>query len=476
MDIKEILGNVNSIDQKINALKKRTVFVPLWSSLIENYEPSNHKVLTDTLSLKDKENGEKSARISIGLEKLLANRINQFTFAIPVKRQYNIPSNDAQSAIITAIENIYNTAHIDSMNYKRGIAYYAACEMFTIWYTVKRENTIYGFPCKYKLKCKTYSPMDGVHLYPIIDELDDMVAMSFEYDKQVSETEVVTIFETFTSDRHFIWKKNNQGNTWEETTAQVMDDGTIESGEEIIINKIPGVYLWRPAPVYAGLGNIRHELEYNLSRNSNVIAYNAAPIVKVKGGIVGKEKKGESNRIWRVESDGDISYVSWNQSQEAVNNQTSTLLKLYWMLSQMPDISFDNMKGLGNIGYDARQTLLTDARLKINEESGAWKECFEREFNVIKAFLKQMNNAWANELDNITCEHIITPYVPQDENYDINIRMKANGGMPVESQLESIVKLGQSKDPISTLKEIRKDQAASAFAQQVAFNIGEQTM
>ena len=476
MDIKEILGNVNSIDQKINALKKRTVFVPLWSSLIENYEPSNHKVLTDTLSLKDKENGEKSARISIGLEKLLANRINQFTFAIPVKRQYNIPSNDAQSAIITAIENIYNTAHIDSMNYKRGIAYYAACEMFTIWYTVKRENTIYGFPCKYKLKCKTYSPMDGVHLYPIIDELDDMVAMSFEYDKQVSETEVVTIFETFTSDRHFIWKKKNQGNTWEETTAQVMDDGTIESGEEIIINKIPGVYLWRPAPVYAGLGNIRHELEYNLSRNSNVIAYNAAPIVKVKGGIVGKEKKGESNRIWRVESDGDISYVSWNQSQEAVNNQTSTLLKLYWMLSQMPDISFDNMKGLGNIGYDARQTLLTDARLKINEESGAWKECFEREFNVIKAFLKQMNNAWANELDNITCEHIITPYVPQDENYDINIRMKANGGMPVESQLESIVKLGQSKNPISTLKEIRKDQAASAFAQQVAFNIGEQTM
>ena len=476
MDIKEILGNVNSIDQKINALKKRTVFVPLWSSLIENYEPSNHKVLTDTLSLKDKENGEKSARISIGLEKLLANRINQFTFAIPVKRQYNIPSNDAQSAIITAIENIYNTAHIDSMNYKRGIAYYAACEVFTIWYTVKRENTIYGFPCKYKLKCKTYSPMDGVHLYPIIDELDDMVAMSFEYDKQVSETEVVTIFETFTSDRHFIWKKNNQGNTWEETTAQVMDDGTIESGEEIIINKIPGVYLWRPAPVYAGLGNIRHELEYNLSRNSNVIAYNAAPIVKVKGGIVGKEKKGESNRIWRVESDGDISYVSWNQSQEAVNNQTSTLLKLYWMLSQIPDISFDNMKGLGNIGYDARQTLLTDARLKINEESGAWKECFEREFNVIKAFLKQMNNAWANELDNITCEHIITPYVPQDENYDINIRMKANGGMPVESQLESIVKLGRSKDPISTLKEIRKDQAASAFAQQVAFNIGEQTM
>lgn len=476
MNVKEILDPNKSIDTKINELKKRTVLVPLWSTLLETYEPTNHPVLTDTLSLKDKDNGEKSARISIGLEKLLVNRINQFTFAIPVKRKYNTPSNDTQSTIITAIEKIYDAAHIDSMNFKRGVAYYAACEMFTIWYTVKRDNTIYGFPCKYKLKCKTYSPMDGVRLYPIIDEYDDMVAMSFEYDKVVSDIETITIFETFTADRHYVWKKDNQGNTWEESTAQVMDDGTIESGEEIIINKIPGVYLWRPRPVYFGLRNIRHELEYNVSRNSNVIAYNAAPIVKVKGGIVGKEKKGESNRIWRVENDGDISYVSWNQSQDAVRNQTDTLLKLYWMLSQMPDISFDNMKGLGNIGYDARQTMLTDARLKINEEAGAWKECFEREFNVIKAFLKQMNNAWANEIDNITCEHVITPYVPQDESNDISIRMKANGGMPVESQLESIIKLGQSKDAKATLEQIREQQAASALAQQVAFNIGEQTI
>lgn len=476
MDIKEILGNTNSIDQKINALKKRTICVPLWSVLLKTYETSNHEVLTDTISLKDKENGEKSSRIAIGLDKLLASRFNQFTFAIPVKREYNKPSNDTQTAIISAIEKIYENAHIDTMNFKRGIAYYAACEMFTIWYTVKRENTIYGFPCKYKLKCKTFSPMDRVCLYPIIDEHDDMIAMSFEYDKKVSDTKTITIFETYTEDRHFVWEKDNQGNSWEEKTAHIKEDGTVESGEQIIINKIPGVYLWRPFPVYDGLGGIRHELEYSLSRNGNVISYNSAPIVKVKGGIIGKEKKGESSRIWRVESDGDISYVSWNQSQDAVINQTNTLLKLYWMLSQMPDISFDNMKGLGNIGYDARQTLFTEARLKIIEESGAWKECFEREFNVIKAFLKQMNQSWANEIDNITCKHIITPYVPEDENNSINVRMKANGGLPVESQLESIIKLGQSKDPISTLKEIRKDQAASAFAQQVAFNIGEQTM
>lgn len=474
MDIKEIFDSAKSIDQKINALKERTVTVPLWSTLLNIYEQSCHEILTDTIGLKDKKNGEKSARISIGLEKLLVNRYCQFTFAINVKRQYAVVQNETQKKIQTAIEKIYDNAHINTANFKRGTAYYAACEFFTIWYTVKRENDIYGFHSKYKLKCKTYSPMDGVHLYPIIDEHDDMIAMSIEYDKKINDTKTITIFETYTADRHYVWKKDNQGNTWEETTAQVMDDGTIESGEEIVINKIPGIYMSRPQPVYVGLKDIRKELEYSVSRNSNVIAYNAAPIIKIKGGIVGTERKGEEQRVWRVENDGDISYVSWNQAQEAYNNQNSILLKLYWMLGQMPDISFDNMKGLGNIGYDARQTLLTDARLKVNEESGAWKEGFEREFNVIKAFLKQMNASWANEIDNVICDHIITPYVPEDESNDINIRMKANGGKPVESQLESIYKLGKSKDPQETMDQMRKEQAAEALAQQVAFNIGEQ--
>ena len=52
MEIKEILSSTNSIDYKINALRKRTVHVPLWSTLLEKYEPSNHEVVNDTLSLK----------------------------------------------------------------------------------------------------------------------------------------------------------------------------------------------------------------------------------------------------------------------------------------------------------------------------------------------------------------------------------------------------------------------------------------
>ena len=456
-------------------LKNKSVPVPNWGELVNEYEPSLHEVTKDHVNLKDKKNGtEKSARISLGLEKLLSSRMSEFTFSIPVKRIYHYPDdNGVYKDIQAAIEKIYENNHIGTVNLKRGLAYYAACEVFTIWYTVKKENALYGFPCNYKLKCKTYSPMDGVKLYPLIDELDDMQAMSFEYRKKVGD-KVITYFETYTENRHYVWRQGMDGNNWEELTAQVGDNDETTNGEEIVIGKIPGAYVWRLQPVYHGLSTLRNEIEYTLSRNSNVIAYNAAPVLKISGGIQGMEDKGESRRIYRVENGGDVSYVSWSQAIEAIKYHVDTMLKLYWMQSQMPDISFENMKGLGNIGYDARQTLLTDAHLKIGYEAGAWQEFFEREFNVIKAFLAQINGKWKPYLDNVTCEHIITPFIQNDELADINKRMKANGGKPIESQLESIIKFGQSTDPNETLEQIQKETKAENTARATAFSMQNQ--
>ena len=128
----------------------------------------------------------------------------------------------------------------------------------------------------------------------------------------------------------------------------------------------------------------------------------------------------------------------------------------------MPDISFDNMKSLGNIGYDARKMLLTDSHLKIGEESGPWLEFLQRECNVIKAFLKKLNVRWADEVDNVGVEHVITPFIMEDEAAQIDMHMKANGGKPVESQRESIQRIGKSADVDQTMKEIQADEALIA--------------
>ena len=411
-EINQIL-TAGSVDVIIEALKRKSVCVPSWDKLIKDYEPKEHEIVTDTVTRKNKVKTdgsvEKASRIYLGLEKLLTRRMTEFTFAIPVKRVYhNIEDNETRQSIAKAIEAIYKYARIDAENIRRGNAYYAACEICTIWYAVEKPNSLYGFRSKFKLKCNTYSPMDGVSLYPLFDERGDMLAMSLEYTKKILDKEI-TYFETYTANKHYKWKQENN-RSWEEVT-----------NEPIVLMKIPAIYAYRDSAIYADLSYIRKEIEYTLSRNSDVIAYNSAPILKVAGGMQGKEDKGESRRVFRVENGGDVSYVSWAQSIEALKYHVETLTNSFWSQSQMLD----------------------------------------RESSIVKAFLSLMNVQWKEEIDNVDVENIITPFIQNDEKNEIEKLTTANGGKPILSQLESIKALGYSNDPEATLKQIQEEEAVA---------------
>ena len=252
----EELFSLNDVSEIIGKLKERSIYVPSWSKLIIEYEPSLHEIVEDKTGRRDKilPGGivEKAARIPIGLEKLLTRRISEFTVSIPVKRIYSYDKNDGTlKSIAKAIEKIYTNAHIDAENMKRAKCYYASCEMFTLWYTQRKKNNLYGFESEYKLKCRTFSPMDGVHIYPLFDEYEDLLALSFEYDKKVADT-TITFFETFTSTHHYKWNSSSEDNTngWQLITS-----------DEISIEKIPAIYWYRHEPCWEGLKPIRENIE-----------------------------------------------------------------------------------------------------------------------------------------------------------------------------------------------------------------------
>jgi len=287
--------------------------------------------------------------------------------------------------------------------------------------------------------------------FPYFDDADDMTAMSFRYKKRIRNQRRL-FFETYTAYRHYKWMQGDDG--WEEVV-----------NEEIRIGKIPCIYVTRPEAIYQDLSEIREDIEYTLSRNSDVIAYNAAPLLKIVGDLRGREEKGESQRVYRMDEGGDIAYVAWEQAIEALSYQVKTEVDLFWSQGQMPDISFQQMKELGDIGYDARQTLFMDAHLKIGDEEGAWTEAFEREANVIKAFLKLMKVEWGAEIDNVEVEHVITPFIQRNEEAEINKWTKANGGKPVISQQESIQLAGLSADPARTMQLISEEQERESAGQ-----------
>ncbi|MFV0536813.1 MAG: phage portal protein [Dysgonomonas sp.] len=471
MELNEIFEKNRNIADIISDLKEKSVIVIPWSKLVREYDPSKHEIMTDKVTRKDKVRPdgslEKVARVTYGMQRISTRRMTQMAFSIPVKRNYDTGEDTVKKAIAVAIEKIYKKARIDAINTKRMHAYFAACEILSIWYAVKSENEDYGFKSKYKLRCMSFSPMDAkfsrieqANLYPLMQG-QDMLAMSMEYYK-IEKKRKILYFETYIANKHYLWKLADSG--WEE----------VSHPEDIVILKIPGSYLWRPLPIWEDATNNTKEIEYALSRESDIIRKNSAPIVKIAGKLAnGKTAEDVAREVYQLEGTGDISYVTWQQQVEALKFYTETLKKNTEEELQLPNLSLENTKGLGALSGEARKTLLTDGHLKVGDESGDIIEFLDRECNIIKAFLEQMNTQWRGKTASVDVEHVITPFIQNDEMNDIEKNTKATGGKAIASRRTAVKRLGwvDENEIKNEIEQIEKEEAEQ-YAGDV-FEIGE---
>ena len=101
--------------------------------------------------------------------------------------------------------------------------------------------------------------------------------------------------------------------------------------------------------------------------------------------------------------------------------------------------------------------IFIDAQLKVKEEAGRLLEMFDREVNVVRAFLHVMlPSDYAEAIDALEIECEITPFTINDERERIENIVTACGGKPIASQQQGIALLGWSDDVDKTLEEIRQ--------------------
>lgn len=455
MEIKKLLSETDQ-DKVVEKLKSTKVDIMKWSQIEAEYNPQLHPIVTDPKLRKQKK--DRVAKITYGLQKLATRRMTQMAFSIPVNRIYNIGKDETRKAQAYAIEQIYKTARINSHNMKRFHAFFAACEICTVWFPVKGEaHSKYGFETKYEIRCKTFSPMSKkfsklgqANLYPLFDDDGKLIAISFEY-SILKEGNEVSHFLTYYQGGQRKWENIN--NKWVVTTYK----------EELPIKKIPAIYLNRPIPIWEDTSENITEIELTLSQERDIIKKNSAPLVKITGKLVGDNKRDSDSprEVYQLEGDGDVAYVTWDQQIEAMKFMVDTLKQNIEEELQLPNLSLENVKGLGAMSGEARKTLLTDAHLKVGEESGDIIEMLEREFNVIKHFLSLIKPDWKDSLESLECEHVITPFIQNDEAATIDKYIKATGGKAIMSQRTAITQSGLVDDADDELELIKKEDEAN---------------
>lgn len=458
MTIEEILNSENSAESKIAALKEKTIVVPVWSGrfgLVQQFDPTKHPVMNKQKypDIVTDEGIEYVTRVTCDLQRLATKRMTELVTGIPPKRVYT-PNNDRQKHIAAYIESIYDRNRINSVNNERLNMLFAGCEVFTLWYAIEERNTLYGFSSPLKLRCRNFSPMLGDELYPLFDEYGDMIAMSVGYTRKKGR-KYVQYFDTYTADKHIKWSNENGG--WAEV-----------ENENITLGKIPGVYAWRPTPIWEDTSKTVYEIEWTLSRNGNYLRQNSKPIFIVfadEAISYGDEKSPnrEFRSVMQYPQNGRAEYVTWAQAVENLKFYVEQLRDLFFTQLQLPDWSYGKMSQQALSG-ESRKQMFIDAQLKVKDESGRLIEFFDREMNVVKAFAKIMlGEGYAADIDALKVETLITPFAITDEKDTINNLMAANGGEPIMSQRESIELFGHSDDVDKTLQEIAEQNKRDVF-------------
>ena len=175
-----------SVGEQVAFLQKKGISLPSWSDLDKVYDSEKHPVVTDSGYTDIVKNGktDKVTRITSDLPRLAVKRMTELIAGIPIKRVYHF-DNESEEEIEASkyIENLFQRNRIDSVNIERLNYLYASCEVLTLWYMTKSEqpHKMYGFDTTYKLRCRTFSPMNNDTLYPKFNEEGDCIALSVAY-------------------------------------------------------------------------------------------------------------------------------------------------------------------------------------------------------------------------------------------------------------------------------------------------------
>ena len=456
--INEIIRKERPAGQIIGDLQQKTISVPSWGELEKEYNPKQHPVYNKKEYADKCRKGkwERMTRVTYAIQKQAVKRMKELMFTIPVKRKYTTKSEQEKKAA-TIMEAIFKKNHIDSVNLKRAHRLFASCEIITIWFAQKQDTIYAGETSKLKLRCRTYSPMDGDELYPLFDEYDDMIALSIAYSRYEGQDKV-NYFDTYTADAHYRWRQTaKSGTDWELDTEP----------EPISIQKIQGCYLYRPEPIWEDQSDNGYELEWALSRNGNYLRKNSRPTWVIytdssRPTNPNKQEPADDNagrNILRYGQKDRAEYATWNQAIESLKFHTEELRRNIHTTLQLPDMSMEQMKATPMSG-EARKMLFIDCQMKVTDEAGDWIEFFDREVNVVREFCKLMFPKLAGAFDTLTVENVITPYQINSLSDDIKDGTNATNGKAVASRRTIVRRLGlvPEEELEDELEQIEKEE------------------
>ncbi len=303
----------------------------------------------------------------------------------------NSDDNNLQEAYSILQESL-KSVKIDNFNYKLVKTLCKESKVAELWYIEAKEN---GNGIDKKLKNYLLSYENGDEFYPHFNNYGDMDAFTRKYSVKNNGKDIEKVV-VYTADKTVTLTATAGGNYKREEV-------------ENPFGKIPVIYYDQLKPEWLDVEELIERMEMVLSKFADTNDYFASPAVKSKGRVMSPPSKDEVGKWFQIEGEetadgkieyGDIEYLVWKHSPEAVKFEIKTLTQYINNMTSTPDISFTNMKEMnGNISGVALKLLFLDSILKaIDKRQTIIDEGFTRRINLLKEMLAYANSAYSNQI------------------------------------------------------------------------------
>lgn len=372
------------------------------------------------------------SKIPIPFQRQIVKTASTFLFGSPVKLvEKKLSDNtDKDGEAFAEIVNNWDNMRMDSMLLKFCKAVKSETEASIVFFEVKDETDN-----KMKLKARLLTNKNG-NVYPVFDSFGDMIAFNWEYISKENNKEV-TYWYCWTNETNYAFK--NEGAEW------ISLEGYPKAN---LFKKIPAVYMSQDNPEWWEVQDMIDTFEMSFSKFVDTNGYFASPMYKAKGAVASMPSKDETGKMIKldiVETDkgniiqADLEVLSWDRAPESLKLEFETNKGLIYGLTDTPDLSFDNVKGIGSVSGIALKLMFLGPILKAKEGEGEFKIVISRIINVLKAGISNISNsALKSKLAELRIDVTFTSVLPENIKETIEMLSEATGGKSVMSQKTAI--------------------------------------
>jgi SPP1 family phage portal protein len=398
----------------------------------------------------------KAVRIPINFAKKIVTTAAAFEVGKPVTL---IPSED--NNLSKLVKQIWRTLRLDALVQQLVISKKSETQSAIQFYVVDVEQTSLLNKILSKLKLKNQAKeIKAKHLInskgimtPVFDEQDSMILFMWEFKTIDIDGNAVNNVQ--------VWDKVNRYDYSDASGSMIATD-TKPHG----FDRIPIVYVAQDEPEWFDVKEMIDRIETTLSKLGGSNDYTAYPLLKVFGEIKALPEKEDNGKVLQFpikvneegkEIKGDAEFLESQGAAESMALELEKLEAFIYSISDTPNLSFDNVKGIGQLSGVAMKLMFMGAVIKASINEGYNRTMIERMINIIiSGITNTTNTALSTESNALYYEVQFNSILPDDLKEAVEIaRSAVEAG--IMSKKTAIEYLGMNEDTDEELSLIQAE-------------------